>query len=29
ATVTIRTADTPVRIAGPDAEFFEALNKLE
>jgi len=29
ATVTIRTADTPIRIAGPDAEFFEALNKLE
>lgn len=29
ATVTVRTADTPVRIAGPDAEFFEALNKLE
>ncbi|MFW5939994.1 MAG: NAD(+)/NADH kinase [Halolamina sp.] len=28
-TVTVRTADTPVRIAGPDAEFFEALNKLE
>lgn len=29
ATVTVKTADTPVRIAGPDAEFFEALNKLE
>lgn len=29
ATVTVETADTPVRIAGPDAEFFEALNKLE
>ncbi|MBP1987645.1 NAD(+)/NADH kinase [Halolamina salifodinae] len=27
--VTVRTADTPIRIAGPDAEFFEALNKLE
>ena len=27
--VTIRTADSPVRIAGPDSEFFEALNKLE
>jgi NAD+ kinase len=28
-TVTVRTAETPVRIAGPDSEFFEALNKLE
>ncbi|GAB7092932.1 NAD(+)/NADH kinase [Halolamina litorea] len=28
-TVTVRTAETPIRIAGPDAEFFEALNKLE
>ena len=28
-TVTVRTADTPARIAGPDAEFFEALDKLE
>ncbi|NHX36005.1 MULTISPECIES: NAD(+)/NADH kinase [Halolamina] len=28
-TVTIRTADTPIRLAGPDAEFFDALNKLE
>jgi NAD+ kinase len=28
-TVTVRTAETPIRIAGPDTEFFEALNKLE
>lgn len=28
-TVTIRIADTPIRLAGPDTEFFEALNKLE
>ncbi|WP_049943336.1 NAD(+)/NADH kinase [Halolamina sp.] len=27
--VTVTTADDPVRIAGPEADFFEALNKLD
>ena len=29
AMVTVTTADDPVRIAGPEADFFEALNKLD
>ena len=29
AVVTVTTADDPVRIAGPEADFFEALNKLD
>ena len=29
ATVTVETADRPVRMAGPTADFFEALGKLE
>lgn len=29
AMVTVTTADKPVRIAGPEADFFEALNKLD
>ncbi|MFC3477369.1 NAD(+)/NADH kinase [Halobacterium litoreum] len=27
--VTVETADEPARVAGPDADFFQALNKLE
>jgi NAD+ kinase len=27
--VTLRTAAEPARVAGPDADFFQALNKLE
>ncbi len=29
ATVTVRRADEPVRVAGPPVDFFEALRKLE
>lgn len=29
AMVTVTTADEPVRIAGPEVDFFEALNKLD
>ena len=28
-TVEIRRAETPLRIAGPSSDFFEALNKLD
>ncbi|MFB6270540.1 MAG: NAD(+)/NADH kinase [Halobacterium sp.] len=27
--VTVRAADEPARVAGPDTDFFQALNKLE
>jgi len=29
ATVTVATADSPVRLAGPQADFFQALDKLD
>jgi hypothetical protein len=27
--VTVRRSETPVRIAGPDLDFFTALGKLD
>jgi len=29
AVVTVRTTDDPARVAGPETDFFQALNKLE